>query len=64
MLRSVLCMWARIQGAGAPAGLTLPLYVKHLHGVWTREGRSMDPLLPLLVISTFAFAILAGSGLI
>ena len=44
--------------------LTLPLYVKHLHGVWTLEDRSMDPLLPLLVISTFAFAILAGSGLL
>ena len=43
--------------------LTLPLYIKHLHGVWTREGRSMDPLLPLLVISTFIFAILAGAGL-
>ena len=38
--------------------------VKHMHGVWTREGRSMDPLLPLLVISTFAFAVLAGIGLI
>ena len=42
--------------------LTLPLFFKHLHGVWTREGRFMDPLLPLLVISTFVFAILAGAG--
>ena len=44
--------------------LTMPLYIKHLHGVWTREGRSMDPLLPLLVMSTFLFAILAGTGLL
>ncbi len=43
--------------------ITLPLYVIHLKGVWTREGRSMDPLLPLLVISTFIFAVLAGCGL-
>ena len=43
---------------------TLPLFIKHLHGVWTREGRSMDPLLPLLVISTFLFAVLSGIGLL
>ena len=42
--------------------LTLPLYAKHLHGVWTREGRDMDPLLPLLVISTLLFSILSGIG--
>lgn len=44
--------------------ITLPLYVKHLHGVWTRDGRPMDPLLPLLVISTFVFAILSGIGML
>jgi len=43
--------------------LTLPLYVKHLHGVWTREGRALDPMLPLLVISTFLLAVCAGIGI-
>ena len=40
--------------------LTLPLYSIHLRMVWTRIGSSLDPALPLLVLSTFAFALLAG----
>ena len=44
--------------------LTLPLFAKHLHGVWTRQDRALDPMLPLLVISTFLFALLAGFGFI
>lgn len=40
--------------------LTLPLYSIHLRMVWTRNGSSLDPALPLLVLSTFAFALLAG----
>ena len=43
--------------------LTMPLYVKHLYGVWHREERALDPMLPLLVISTFLFALLAGVGM-
>ena len=43
--------------------LTLPLYVKHLNGVWHRLDRALDPMLPLLVISTFLFALLAGAGM-
>lgn len=42
--------------------LTLPLYVLHLHGVWTRENRALDPMLPLLVLSTFALCLLMGIG--
>mgnify|MGYP001668114236 CR=1 FL=1 len=42
--------------------LTLPLYVKHLHGIWTKCDRDLDPMLPLLVISTFAFSLLTGLG--
>ena len=42
--------------------LTLPLYVLHLHGVWTREDRALDPMLPLLVLSTFALSLLMGVG--
>ena len=40
--------------------LALPGFVKHLHGVWTREDRALDPMLPMLVMSTFLFALLAG----
>lgn len=42
--------------------LTLPLYVKHLLGVWRRHGHNLDPMLPLLVISTFLLALLLGEG--
>ena len=42
--------------------ITLPLYVLHLRGVWTRTGRALDPMLPLLVISTFALSLLMGLG--
>ena len=41
---------------------TLPLYVLHLCGVWKRTGKALDPMLPLLVISTFLFCLLAGIG--
>ena len=40
--------------------LALPGFLKHLHGVWTREDRALDPMLPVLVVSTFTFALLAG----
>ena len=42
--------------------LTLPLYALHLRGVWKRTGKALDPMLPLLVISTFLFCVLAGVG--
>ena len=44
--------------------ITLPLYAKHLAGVWKRSGRELDPMLPMLVFSTFIFALLAGTGYI
>lgn len=44
--------------------ITLPLYARHLAGVWKRSGRELDPMLPMLVISTFIFALLAGIGYI
>lgn len=44
--------------------LTLPLYIKHLLGVWRRPDYALDPLLPLLVITTFLFTILAGIGML
>lgn len=42
--------------------ITIPLYTKHLQGVWTRSERALDPMLPILVISTFFLSILAGAG--
>ena len=44
--------------------ITLPLYILHLKGVWTREERALDPMLPLLVLSTFALALLMGFGFV
>ena len=44
--------------------LTLPLFVIHLIGVWKRSGRELDPMLPLLVMSSFLFCLLAGIGFI
>ena len=42
--------------------LTLPLFILHLRGVWKRTGKELDPMLPLLVMSTFLFSLLAGIG--
>ncbi len=42
--------------------LTLPLFIAHLSGVWKRSGNALDPMLPLLVMSTFLFSLLAGFG--
>ena len=42
--------------------LALPGFIKHLKGVWTLHDRALDPMLPLLVMSTFTFALLGGIG--
>lgn len=42
--------------------ITAPLFVLHLRGVWARTGRSLDPMLPLLVMSTFLTALLSASA--
>lgn len=44
--------------------LTLPLFAAHLAGVWKRHGKDLDPMLPLLVMSTFLFALLGGLGFV
>lgn len=38
--------------------LPILLFAMHIHGVWTKTDRQLDPMLPLLVMSTFATAIL------
>lgn len=42
--------------------LSLPLFMRHLHLVWTRTDRALDPALPLLVVATFLLSLLAGLG--
>ena len=42
--------------------VTLPLYVIHIKGVWQRHDRELDPMLPLLVMSTFLLCLLMGLG--
>jgi len=44
--------------------LTLPLYIMHVRGVWKLDGKQLDKMLPLLVMATFAFALLAGFGFV
>ncbi|MBQ1655569.1 MAG: 1,4-dihydroxy-2-naphthoate octaprenyltransferase [Bacteroidales bacterium] len=42
--------------------VTLPLFATHLRGVWTHTERALDKYLPMLVMSSFIFALLAGLG--
>ncbi len=44
--------------------LSLPIFIKHLIGVWRFSNAALDPMLPLLVIATFIMSILFGVGLI
>ena len=37
-----------------------PLHIAHLKGIWTRTGRALDPMLPLLVMSTFLLCLILG----
>ncbi len=41
--------------------VTIPLYIKHLKGIWTLRERALDSMLPLLVISTFILSLILGS---
>lgn len=43
--------------------ITLPLFALHLRGVWTRVDRALDPMLPMLVMTTFITAILFAIGI-
>ena len=44
--------------------VTLPLFIIHLRIVWTRQDKALDPMLPMLVISTFMMTILFGVGVL
>lgn len=43
---------------------TLPLFIIHLKIVWTRQDKALDPMLPMLVISTFLMTIFFGVGVL
>jgi len=63
-LMTVFCLLPPVDGWRFLYVLTLPGFVKHLQGVWTMRDRELDPMLPLLVLSTFAFALSGGIGFI
>lgn len=69
----LLCGWAAMLAYTAVRAfdwwhylfvLVLPLYVVHLVKMWRLSGKALDPQLPLLVISNFLFALLAGFGFV
>ncbi len=41
----------------------LPLHLIHLKGIWTKTDRALDPMLPLLVMSTFILCLILGLSL-
>lgn len=43
--------------------ITSPLFILHLHGVWTRTGKALDSMLPMLVMSTFLTSVLFCVGI-
>ena len=63
-LAALLCPPAASSAAASACALrwlfllTLPLYVWHLRGVWTRTDAALDRYFPLLVLGTFALALL------
>ena len=62
VLMTVFSLTGTLSAWGFLYVLTLPGYIRHLRGVWTLEDSALDPMLPLLVLSTFAFALLGGIG--
>ena len=37
-------------------------FIRHLRGVWSLQGRALDPMLPMLVLATALFAVTGGIG--
>lgn len=44
--------------------ITAPLFIAHLVIVWKKQDKALDPALPILVMSSFLFAILMGFGFV
>ena len=60
VLMALFLILTKVKPAGAFFVLTMPVFYLHLKGVWTRVDRELDPMLPMLVIGTFFFALLSG----
>lgn len=60
LLMAAFLILTKVKPAGAFFVLTLPAFIFHLKGVWTRTDRDLDPMLPLLVMGTFIFSLLSG----
>ena len=52
--RLIVCRWLML--------CTLPLFVWHIACIWGREGKDLDPMLPLLVMSTFLVSLICTIG--
>jgi len=44
--------------------ITLPLFALVIRNVWKKQDRALDPVLPLLVLSTFLMSVLLSVGII
>ena len=60
ILMAVFFILSKAKPAAALFVLTMPFFIIHLKGVWTKSGKALDPMLPILVIGTFFFALLSG----
>lgn len=60
ILMAVFFILCKAKPAAALFVLTMPFFIIHLKGVWTKSGKALDPMLPVLVIGTFFFALLSG----
>lgn len=56
----VACFAWNSQDFGLCVLPTMPFFLWHIIGVWRRDGKRLDPMLPLLVIATFVLAFLYG----
>ena len=60
VLMAAFFVITKVKPAGGIFVLTMPAFYIHLKGVWTKTDRELDPMLPLLVVGTFFFALLSG----
>lgn len=44
--------------------IVFPLHLIHLKGIWSRKEKALDPMLPLLVMSTFLLCLILGISFI
>lgn len=59
-----LAIYSLLNGGPWYYFITTPLFALHLVGVWKRTGEALDPMLPMLVMSTCATAIFFGLAIL